>query len=98
MRRNSAANRRMASRRCSRSANRPLRTRTSAPGRAIPVTVSLPTVYLYFRSKPALVRSLADLMTVSADLNLGRALRKDAQSVSFSSEPVSCASSISAAR
>lgn len=36
--------------------------------------VSLPTVYLYFGSKPALVRSLADLVTGSADLNVGRAL------------------------
>ena len=36
--------------------------------------VSLPTVYLYFRSKPALVRSLADLVTSSADLSVGHAL------------------------
>jgi AcrR family transcriptional regulator len=36
--------------------------------------VSLPTVYLYFRSKPALVRSLADLVTGSADLSAAHAL------------------------
>jgi len=36
--------------------------------------VSLPTVYLYFGSKPALVRSLADLVTSSADLSVGRVL------------------------
>jgi AcrR family transcriptional regulator len=36
--------------------------------------VSLPTVYLYFRSKPDLVRSLADLVTSSADLSVERVL------------------------
>jgi AcrR family transcriptional regulator len=36
--------------------------------------VSLPTVYLYFRSKPALVHSLADLVTGSADLSVAHAL------------------------
>ena len=36
--------------------------------------VALPTVYLYFRSKPALVRSLADVVTGAADLNVGRAV------------------------
>jgi AcrR family transcriptional regulator len=36
--------------------------------------VSLPTVYLYFRSKPALVKSLAELVTGSADLDVGLAL------------------------
>jgi len=36
--------------------------------------VSLPTVYLYFGSKPALVRSLADLVIGSADLSVGRVL------------------------
>jgi AcrR family transcriptional regulator len=36
--------------------------------------VSLPTVYLYFGSKPALVHSLADLVTGSADLSVGRVL------------------------
>ena len=36
--------------------------------------VSLPTVYLYFGSKPALVRSLADRVTSSADLSVGHAL------------------------
>jgi AcrR family transcriptional regulator len=36
--------------------------------------VSLPTVYLYFRSKPDLVRSLADLVTSSADLGVERVL------------------------
>jgi AcrR family transcriptional regulator len=32
--------------------------------------VSLPTVYLYFRSKPALVRGLADQLAASADLSV----------------------------
>jgi AcrR family transcriptional regulator len=36
--------------------------------------VSLPTVYLYFRSKPDLVRSLADLVTSSADLSVQHVL------------------------
>ncbi|MBJ7605569.1 helix-turn-helix domain-containing protein [Candidatus Dormiibacter inghamiae] len=36
--------------------------------------VSLPTVYLYFGSKPALVRSLADRVTGSADLSVGRVI------------------------
>jgi AcrR family transcriptional regulator len=36
--------------------------------------VSLPTVYLYFRSKPDLVRSLADLVTSSADLSVEHVL------------------------
>jgi len=36
--------------------------------------VSLPTVYLYFRSKPDLVRSLAELVTSSADLSVERVL------------------------
>jgi TetR/AcrR family transcriptional regulator of autoinduction and epiphytic fitness len=36
--------------------------------------VSLATVYLYFGSKPALVRSLADLVTSAADLSVGRVL------------------------
>ena len=36
--------------------------------------VSLPTVYLYFRSKPALVSSLAERVTGSADLDVGIAL------------------------
>lgn len=36
--------------------------------------VSLPTVYLYFRSKPDLVRSLADLVTGSADLSVEHVL------------------------
>jgi AcrR family transcriptional regulator len=36
--------------------------------------VSLPTVYLYFRSKPELVRSLADLVTSSADLSVEHVL------------------------
>ncbi len=36
--------------------------------------VSLPTVYLYFRSKPDLVGSLADLVTSSADLSVERVL------------------------
>ena len=36
--------------------------------------VSLPTVYLYFRSKPALVGSLADLVASSADLSVDHAL------------------------
>jgi AcrR family transcriptional regulator len=36
--------------------------------------VSLPTVYVYFRSKPALVRSLADLVTGSEDLSVAHAL------------------------
>jgi AcrR family transcriptional regulator len=36
--------------------------------------VSLPTVYLHFRSKPALVRSLAKLVTSSADLSVAHAL------------------------
>ncbi|HSR92114.1 MAG TPA: helix-turn-helix domain-containing protein [Gemmatimonadales bacterium] len=36
--------------------------------------VSLPTVYLYFGTKPALVRSLADLVASSADLSVGHAL------------------------
>jgi AcrR family transcriptional regulator len=36
--------------------------------------VSLPTVYLYFRSKPDLIRSLADLMTSSADLSVEHVL------------------------
>jgi Transcriptional regulator len=36
--------------------------------------VSLPTVYLYFRSKPDLVRNLADLVTSSADLSVEQVL------------------------
>jgi AcrR family transcriptional regulator len=36
--------------------------------------VSLPTVYLYFRSKPDLIRSLADLVTSSADLSVEHVL------------------------
>jgi AcrR family transcriptional regulator len=36
--------------------------------------VSLPTVYLYFGSKPDLVRSLADRVTGSADLSVGQVL------------------------
>jgi AcrR family transcriptional regulator len=36
--------------------------------------VSLPTVYLYFRSKPDLVRSLAELVTSSADLSVEHVL------------------------
>src|SRR6266702_4540474 len=36
--------------------------------------VSLPTVYLYFRSKPDLVRSLADQFTSSADLSVEHVL------------------------
>jgi AcrR family transcriptional regulator len=36
--------------------------------------VSLPTVYLYFRSKPDLVRTLADLVTSSADLSVQHVL------------------------
>jgi len=36
--------------------------------------VSLPTVYLYFRSKPDLIRSLADLVTSSADLSVQNVL------------------------
>ena len=36
--------------------------------------VSLPTVYLYFRSKPDLVRSLADRVTGAADLSVGQVL------------------------
>ncbi len=36
--------------------------------------VSLPTVYLYFRSKPDLVRSLADQFTSSADLSVENVL------------------------
>jgi AcrR family transcriptional regulator len=36
--------------------------------------VSLPTVYLYFQSKPDLVRSLADLVTRSADLSVEHVL------------------------
>jgi TetR/AcrR family transcriptional regulator, regulator of autoinduction and epiphytic fitness len=36
--------------------------------------VSLPTVYLYFRSKPDLIRSLADVVTSSADLSLEHVL------------------------
>jgi AcrR family transcriptional regulator len=36
--------------------------------------VSLPTVYLYFRSKPDLVRSLADLVTSSAALSVEHVL------------------------
>jgi AcrR family transcriptional regulator len=36
--------------------------------------VSLPTVYLYFRSKPDLVRSLADLVASSADLSVEHVL------------------------
>src|SRR5450759_1999444 len=36
--------------------------------------VSLPTVYLYFRSKPDLVRSLADLVTSSADISVEQVL------------------------
>jgi len=36
--------------------------------------VSLPTVYLYFRSKPDLIRSLADLVTSSADLSVQHVL------------------------
>jgi AcrR family transcriptional regulator len=36
--------------------------------------VSLATVYLYFRSKPDLVRSLAELVTSSADLSVERVL------------------------
>lgn len=36
--------------------------------------VSLPTVYLYFRSKPDLIRSLADLVTSSADVSVENVL------------------------
>jgi len=36
--------------------------------------VSLPTVYLYFRSKPALVKSLAEQVTGFADLDVGLTL------------------------
>jgi AcrR family transcriptional regulator len=36
--------------------------------------VSLPTVYLYFRSKPDLIRSLADTVTSSADLRVEHVL------------------------
>jgi AcrR family transcriptional regulator len=36
--------------------------------------VALPTVYLYFRSKPDLLRSLADLVTSSADLSVEHVL------------------------
>jgi AcrR family transcriptional regulator len=36
--------------------------------------VSLPTVYLHFRSKPDLVRSLAELVTSSADLSVEHVL------------------------
>jgi AcrR family transcriptional regulator len=36
--------------------------------------VSLPTVYLYFRSKPALVHGLADLLAGSADLSVAHPL------------------------
>lgn len=36
--------------------------------------VSLPTVYLYFRSKPDLLRSLADLVTSSAALSVEHVL------------------------
>jgi AcrR family transcriptional regulator len=36
--------------------------------------VSLPTVYLYFRSKPDLIRSLADLVTSSTDLSVEHVL------------------------
>jgi AcrR family transcriptional regulator len=36
--------------------------------------VSLPTVYLYFRSKPDLIRSLADQFTSSADLSVEHVL------------------------
>jgi AcrR family transcriptional regulator len=36
--------------------------------------VSLPTVYLYFRSKPALVTSLAERVSGSADLDVGLTL------------------------
>ena len=36
--------------------------------------VSLPTVYLYFRSKPDLVRSLADLVTSATDLSVEHVL------------------------
>lgn len=36
--------------------------------------VSVPTVYLYFRSKPSLLRSLADLVTSSADLSVDHVL------------------------
>lgn len=36
--------------------------------------VSLATVYLYFKTKPALIRSLADLVTGSADLSVDQVL------------------------
>ena len=36
--------------------------------------VSLPTVYLYFRSKPALVRSLADAISSTEEFDVKRAL------------------------
>jgi AcrR family transcriptional regulator len=36
--------------------------------------VSLPTVYLHFRSKPDLIRSLTDLVTSSADLSVEHVL------------------------
>jgi AcrR family transcriptional regulator len=47
---------------------------TTMQGVADSAGVSLPTVYLYFRSKSDLIRSLADLVTSSADLSIEHVL------------------------
>ncbi len=47
---------------------------TTMQGVADSAGVALPTVYLYFRSKPDLIRSLADQFTRSADLSVERVL------------------------